>query len=388
MSPLAGRPPYATDEPDSIYETPQPTRRIRQQPSEDPNKRTTAYDVYDNYLAVDDSGKEDNRNSGIGAVGAGLLTMDDDDEEESDNETSESTSNPKLASPPASKNAALAAATGVMASLKAQNQYQMNIASPRPGYAAPIAVLNNIPSPEPVAPSPRDRRPASGNLPNPFTRPSLENPFDPPKPSTIRAQYAAIPPSPSPASLPPSPHPLRPPMTPITPVFARPAKATGLTFEEKPQVPRTERTALPTRGEKGDDFWKRFSMVAREPSAAKESNWLKKTRVGYSSFSRWVWCVGLILLICVVGAIGIWVYISRQNSNHSAPTAWGGSANEAATYTHTATPVVVGSSTVRHVSPTNTVARRDIPAPTPANKLSRASNIQRRHKNRLMDIVF
>src|SRR5258708_913466 len=105
---------------------------------------------------------------------------EDDDDEESDNETSESTSKPTSpTSPPASKNAALAAAT--MASLKTRNQHQMNIASPRPGYAAPIAVLNNIPSPEPVASSPRDRSPAGGNLPNPFTRPSLENPFDPPK---------------------------------------------------------------------------------------------------------------------------------------------------------------------------------------------------------------
>ena len=45
MAPLAGRPPYATDEPDFIYETPQPTRKIRQQQPEDPNKRTSAYNM-------------------------------------------------------------------------------------------------------------------------------------------------------------------------------------------------------------------------------------------------------------------------------------------------------------------------------------------------------
>lgn len=45
MAPLAGRPPYATDEPDSIYETPKPVRKVRLQVPDEPNKRTTAYDV-------------------------------------------------------------------------------------------------------------------------------------------------------------------------------------------------------------------------------------------------------------------------------------------------------------------------------------------------------
>lgn len=189
-------------------------------------------------------------------MGAGLLAMDDDDEDESD---------PVVSHPPASKNAALAAAT---TPAKRQNQHQMNIAAPRPGYAAPIAALNSIPSPEPAA-APQDRRPsADAQMPmsNPFIRPSMENPFEPPSPSAIRAHYGT---SPSP-SLPPSPHPLQPPMTPITPVFVRPAKPTGITIDEKPKVTRTERTVLPSRGEKGDDFWKRFSLVAKEPSARKE----------------------------------------------------------------------------------------------------------------------
>lgn len=47
MAPLAGKPPYATDEPDSFYESsPAPQRRVRQQPPADPNKRTSAYDMY------------------------------------------------------------------------------------------------------------------------------------------------------------------------------------------------------------------------------------------------------------------------------------------------------------------------------------------------------
>lgn len=46
--PLAGRPPFATDEPDSMYDQRQPeqTRRLRQQPPANPNARTSAYNVY------------------------------------------------------------------------------------------------------------------------------------------------------------------------------------------------------------------------------------------------------------------------------------------------------------------------------------------------------
>lgn len=45
--PLAGRPPFATDEPDSVYESsPGPQRRVRMQAPPDPNGRTSAYDVY------------------------------------------------------------------------------------------------------------------------------------------------------------------------------------------------------------------------------------------------------------------------------------------------------------------------------------------------------
>ncbi|KAF8727728.1 hypothetical protein AX14_007077 [Amanita brunnescens Koide BX004] len=375
MAPLAGRPPYATDEPDAIYETPQPAHRIRQQQPEDPNKRTSAYNVYDNYLGGGDSPKATNRQSGIDAVGAGLLAMDDDDEDESD---------PAVSDPPASKNAALAAAT---APAKRQNQHQMNIAAPRPGYAAPIAALNGIPSPEPVA-VPQDRRPSADaqmSMSNPFIRRSMENPFDPPGPSAIRAHYCA---SPSP-SHPPSPHPLQPPITPIMPVFARPAKPTGVTIDEKPQVTRTERAVLPSRGEKGDDFWKRFSMVAKEPSARKESNWLRQTRSGYSRLSRWIWCFGTMILIAAVLALALWFYIAHNSTSSSTPTSVGGSANEAATLTTSSASIVpAGSSTIRHVSPTNTVARRDIwdafPTPISNNSIPRRSL----HKNRMADRLF
>jgi len=77
--------------------------------------------------------------------------------------------------------------------------------------------------------------------------------------------------SPSPSG----PHPLQPPITPITPVFAKPGV---VTFSEpathnKPIMRSDTEDALPTRrGDKGDDFWRRFSMVAKieNASGAKE----------------------------------------------------------------------------------------------------------------------
>lgn len=47
MAPLAGRPPFATDEPDSFYESASvPQRRIPQPAPLNPNTRTSAYNVY------------------------------------------------------------------------------------------------------------------------------------------------------------------------------------------------------------------------------------------------------------------------------------------------------------------------------------------------------
>ena len=46
MAPLAPKPPFATDKPDSFYEQPQPQPRLRQPPPPDPNQRTSAYNLY------------------------------------------------------------------------------------------------------------------------------------------------------------------------------------------------------------------------------------------------------------------------------------------------------------------------------------------------------
>jgi len=45
--PLAGRPPFATDEPDDIYQDRQASRRLVQQPSQQNNTaRDSAYQAY------------------------------------------------------------------------------------------------------------------------------------------------------------------------------------------------------------------------------------------------------------------------------------------------------------------------------------------------------
>lgn len=104
--------------------------------------------------------------------------------------------------------------------------------------------------------------------------------------------------------------------------------------------------------------------------------------------SRWVWIVGMTLLIVsihvmsqyvvsnlsaqiIAGAIGLGWYVSHNSTSHNAPTAIGGSANEKALTTTDVSSAAtvagaVATSTVLHVSPTRTVARRDDePIPTP-----------------------
>ena len=336
MAPLAPKPPFATDEPDSYYEQPQP--RIRQPPPPDPNQRTSAYNLYvqrvdgicassltfyyfryDNYLGDDNHQVQPSsvRNSGVGALGMGLLNMEDDSDSEAEDDIQpKPNSPPGLVSGPPSKHAVLAAtlsptllsfppvpvqqqqpqqqptsqAPATRPSVTVQIPSQVHdplppslqsapnhhvpqpIAAPRPGYAAPIAALNLAraePSATPV-----------GRMPNPNSPlPHMNNPFEPPHPQ-LRSGYA-MPASPAPST----PHPLHPSVTPITPAFIRPSKSPALRnggainvkFSEGVAIPRkpimrgnSEETLLPGRGEKGDDFWRRFSMVAKEGSERKE----------------------------------------------------------------------------------------------------------------------
>ncbi|KAF5367791.1 hypothetical protein D9615_010504 [Tricholomella constricta] len=382
--PLAGKPPYATDEPDSFYESaPAPQRRVRQQPAPNPNDRSSAYDVYNNYLSADDRAAA-NRQSGVGALGLGLLNMDDDSDSDDDSYSRHKPQQP-TSSPGASpsKHAALAAATANQSRhRKSPSPPPKVIAAPQPGYAAPIAALNTLARPEAVA-APQGRAPPAMHMN--ASRNDIHNPFaDPHPPIKPHQPPYHISTSPTPSILSNEPHPLQPPVTPITPVFARPAKP-GIKFSDvavardqaKPIMRSDkEETLLPSRGEKGDDFWRRFSMVAKEenkkPATQKTSPWLRKTQSGSTRLSRWVWIVGLILLVIIGGAIGIGWYVSHKSPDHQQPTAIGGSANEAATAVPTSSIKIDASgSTIKHVTPTHTVKRHILDArATPVARMS------------------
>lgn len=316
-------------------------------------------------------------------------SMDDDSDEEDDEDMRRVRTPPVPASP--SKHAALAAATGAKSPSKGpyvperletpppqyNNSQQRSspqpasrspppaIAAPRPGYAtSPVAALDqsvngNLARPAPTA-APQGRAPPSGGHPNLRIAP----------PSSPGSPYANGTPSPS-----GSPHPLQPPITPITPVFARPQRtntmdsAGSVGFSEtKGLIMRGEgeETLIPRgRGQKGDQFWRRFSMVAKDPQEKRPSTWLTKAQGGAAGLSRWVWIVGIVLLICAAGGIALGVYMSEQASAHYRPDAVGGSANEAAaSLSATAAAAgktakgAIGTTSTHHVSPTNTVARR------------------------------
>lgn len=157
------------------------------------------------------------------------------------------------------------------------------LVAPRPGYAANISVLNlNYPSPvaTPVG--------SHGDM---FNRGSPV------------------------IAVPSTPHPLQPPVTPIAPVFARPKKTSTVKFSPEQPIMRGEKeeTLLPKRGQRGDQFWKRFSMVAKVESnrprfmprnlcfnsllTENNSTWFAETSGGQSRFSRWIWVWAIFLVL-------------------------------------------------------------------------------------------
>ncbi|KAI0317518.1 hypothetical protein OF83DRAFT_1121090 [Amylostereum chailletii] len=244
-----------------------------------------------------------------------------------------------------------------------QQQQSVPLAAPRPGYAAPIAALNvhksGSPSPQPTNRVPQTRAP----------------------PPAVLAMHP-----PAPISVPSTPHPLPPTMTPIQPVFARPDKSQSeVKFNTEPIMRGDGEGALiPRRGDKGDDFWRRFSMIAKEESSRKESAWLRKTQSGTTRLSRWVWIVGVLLLACIGLSIGVGVYASKKNpSTHKGPKAIGGSAEHSMDPSAaTADSGEAGGTTTPHVTPTHTVARRDFSPVYPTGAAVHVLHIPHTHKSR------
>ncbi|KAH8825163.1 hypothetical protein DL96DRAFT_1712185 [Flagelloscypha sp. PMI_526] len=336
MPSLAGRPPYATDEPDSAYT--QPERR-RPAPPRQEQQRTSAYDVYDNYL---DAEKPNGQNR-VSGVGAAFMSGDMDEESDSEDDHAKMGRQPMdphhvpvsmpVPAPvsPGGKNAALAAAVRPRDDdANPPPQYRLQaqtpqpppaatIAAPRPGYAAPIGALNNAAGTRQVPPGIQ------------VPHPHQQVPHSSPSPT--------------------SPHPLQAPITPIQPAFARPRPPKeGQDVKFSGDVVRggKEDTMLPRRGEKGDDFWRRFSMVVKDEGGQREktSAWLRKTQNGTSSYSKWIWIIGVILVVAAAGGIGLGWYMSHKAPDHYKPTVIGGSEGEAAsTSTTSVRPVGSNGST-------------------------------------------
>ncbi|KAG9118707.1 hypothetical protein FRC07_006653 [Ceratobasidium sp. 392] len=401
-APLAGRPPYATDDDDSVFEnSPAPTKRVRQ-PVDNPNDRTSAYNTYDNYL-----GDRTSRGDASAGIGGALLAFDSDSDDETD-----------LHSVPPTRNAEANGRAGLYAAASSMNNPPMlsptsptrSPQSPAPPYSPPAS--GRMPTdtkPTPSAGAPLSAGASSSRTPSPTGQSALVSPrpvyapnspsrqaaFDvhstanrpqpeltvqiPAPPSAnLRADFNSRGPAmPTPVFMAPPanggagtpstagfgpvpgtpneglhPHPLQAPNTPITPVFAAPPRTVN--FDEKNfNTPilrgNKEETLLARRGEKGDDFWRRFSMVAKQenakPTAQKtsffvcsrfnpaprvppSSPWLRNTQSGRSRMSRCVWVVAVILLLAIAGGIGVGWYFTHNNPGHTRPTAFGGYENE------------------------------------------------------------
>lgn len=117
--------------------------------------------------------------------------------------------------------------------------------------------------------------------------------------------------------------------------------------------------------DKTDIFWRRFNASAQQQQLpdAEKSSWLEKTEGKSSRSRRWIWIVGLLLVLLAAGGIGIGVFISfHDSSNTSRPDTIGGAADVggspgavAATAAVGGTVGAVATSSSLHVSPTNTV---------------------------------
>lgn len=145
-------------------------------------------------------------------------------------------------------------------------QQPIPLAAPKPGYAAPVSALN-LARPSPAA-SPEGRQPSPqmSQVPKPLM--------------LVNNMNTRIPP-PAAIAVPSTPHPLPPTMTPIQPVFALPGKADDereVKFAATPPILRgnKEETLLPRRGERGDDFWRRFSVIVHQESDKRPN---EKTRL-------------------------------------------------------------------------------------------------------------
>lgn len=149
-----------------------------------------------------------------------------------------------------------------------------------------------------------------------------------------------------------------PPSTPITPLFAAPptviiGEKSGpkVAFimrsgQEDALLDRSKKSqegsddshstvgSGPRKPRGGDDFWRRFSMVAHQTEAdtkkgSRESSWLVQTERRTRAYSRWVALSGIFILCLIAGGVACGIIFSKgQGNGHAAPVAIGGKENE------------------------------------------------------------
>lgn len=164
--------------------------------------------------------------------------------------------------------------------------------------------------------------------------------------------------------------------TPIEPAFIKPIKPAFLKFQDdekagsiashESNVPimrgdkedsfpmRSQGTGVGARAPKlgqrlnaeGDDFWRRFSMVAKmdtkNPAENKQryatslvtklffdraisySPWLKSATRGTTALRGWTWCIGIFMLLAIIGGSVAGWWFSRDDPAHAVPVAIGG----------------------------------------------------------------
>lgn len=163
----------------------------------------------------------------------GLMNMDDDSDDDEDGPAMQvPPSRTSHRSPPPPE---LSQAPGAIP-----------LAAPRPGYVAPAFDL---------------ARPPASATPDGRSRAMDEKAELGGAPPAYQAQTMPG----TPRGPPSSPHPLNLPVTPIQPVFARPRKPEERDVKFSSGIIRgNKEDVIPRRGEKGDDFWRRFSMVAHD----------------------------------------------------------------------------------------------------------------------------
>ncbi|KAF9511815.1 hypothetical protein BS47DRAFT_1132146 [Hydnum rufescens UP504] len=105
---------------------------------------------------------------------------------------------------------------------------------------------------------------------------------------------------------------------------------------------RTRPTKDTGRGH-GDDFWRRFSMVAHQAEdkrySAGNSSWLTKTQAGTRRMSLSVWIIGIIVLLAIGGGIALGIKANNNKPGHQDPIAIGGGADQSMD-SPTTTPVL------------------------------------------------